>query len=78
MFPYIFQFLLISFERSKSFRTNLTFFYYLLSFSIYSTRSLNEFYIFTANAQPPGGGEESGHLEKVVNGEFHVFFSLYG
>ena len=56
---------------------NINIFYCLLSYSIYSTGSLSEFYIFIENAQPEGDGEESGLLEAVVNGEIHVF-SLNG
>ena len=55
---------------------NINTLYHLLSYSIYSTRSLSEFYIFIENAQPEGDGKESGHLETVVNGELHVYSSV--
>ena len=57
---------------------NINTFYHLLSYSIYSTRSLSEFYIFIENAQPEEDGKESCQLETVVNGEVHVFPALYG
>ena len=57
---------------------NINTFYHLLSYSIFSTRSLIEFYIFIENAQPEGDGKESCHLETVINGEIHVYPALYG
>ena len=56
-------------------KENINIFYRLISYSIYSTRSLSEYHTFIENVQPEGDGEESGHLETEVNGELHVFFS---
>ena len=43
--------------------------YRLLSYSIYSTRILSEFYIIIENAQSEGDREELRHLETELNGE---------
>ena len=77
VFEQIWLFFLFSVNFLFDQKENINICYRLLSFSIYSTRSLNAFYIFIANAQPEGGGEDSGDLETVLNGEIHGFFFRY-
>ena len=55
-------------------KITVSFIVYLAIF-IYFTKSLGNFTCFIENAHPEGDGEESGHLEAELRGEFH--FQLF-